>query len=174
MWASALIACCFVFSDLRAAIEASLAFVPERSRLAEAIRNVLDLHAQGRSWEETRDEIEVRHGHYSFVHTINNTALDTAALLWGDGEFTRTIGLAVEGGWDTDCTGATTGSIFGSAFGAGSLPSHWVDPLGDRIRSAIASFDNSSISDLVERTQALIRRHDDRKEQADAGGASRA
>ena len=36
MWASALIACTFVYPDLRGAIEASLAFVPERSRLAEA------------------------------------------------------------------------------------------------------------------------------------------
>ena len=52
----------------------------------------------------------MRYGHYSFVHTVNNAALVTAALLWGEGDFTRTIGLAVQGGWDTDCTGATAGS----------------------------------------------------------------
>ncbi|MGZ8611086.1 MAG: ADP-ribosylglycohydrolase family protein [Actinomycetota bacterium] len=171
MWASALIATCFVVGDLRSAIEASLAFVPERSRLAEAIRAVLDLHAQGRTWEETRDDIEVRHGHYSFVHTINNSAVVTAALLWGEGDFSRTIGLAVEAGWDTDCTGATTGSIFGAAFGAAALPSHWVDPLNDRISSAIANVDTSSISDLVERTMVLARRHGDEKEQTDASAA---
>lgn len=158
MWASALIACCFVAPDLRTAIETSLAFIPERSRLTEAVRHVLDLHDRGVTWDEVRDEIEVRHGHYSFVHTINNSAIVATASLWGDGDFTRTIGLAVEGGWDTDCTGATTGSMFGAKFGAEALPARWVEPLSDRIRSAIAGFDNSRISDLVERTLALARR----------------
>jgi ADP-ribosylglycohydrolase len=160
MWASALIASCFVAPDLPGAIQASLAFIPERSRLAEAIRHVLDLRARGLSWGEARDEIEVGYGHYSFVHTINNSTLVTAALLWGDGDFTRTIGLAVEGGWDTDCTGATTGSIFGAMYGSGALPGHWVEPLSDRIRSAIAGFDDSRISDLVERTRSLARRQE--------------
>jgi ADP-ribosylglycohydrolase len=166
MWASVLIACCFASPDLKTAIETSLGFIPERSRLAEAIRHVLELHAAGRSWTQTRDEIESRYGHYSFVHTINNSAIVTTALLWGQGDFSRTIGLAVEGGWDTDCTGATTGSIFGATFGAKALPPHWVDPLSDRIRSAIAGFDNSRISDLVERTEALVYEH--RKMRPDA------
>jgi ADP-ribosylglycohydrolase len=163
MWASALIACSFVIPDRRSAIEISLAFIPPRSRLAEAIRHILDLHEKDVSWDQMRDEVELAYGHYSFVHIINNSALVAAALLWGDGDFSRTIGLAVEGGWDTDCTGATTGSIFGATFGASALPSHWVDPLSDRIRSAIAGFDNSRISELVERTHGLARRHRDEK-----------
>ena len=159
MWAAALIACGFVASDLRRAIEASLAFVPDRSRLAEALRDVLTLHEQGRTWSEARDEIEARYGHYNGVHTINNAAVVAAALLWGAGDFSRTIGLAVEGGWDTDCNGATAGSVFGVTFGAGAIPSHWVDPLDDRIRSAIVGFDDVRISDLVDRTVVQARRH---------------
>jgi ADP-ribosylglycohydrolase len=174
MWASALIACSFVELDLRRAVEASLDFIPGRSRLAEGVRHVLDLHDQGVTWDDARDEIEVRYGHYSSVHTINNATNVTAALLWGEGDFSRTVGLAVEGGWDTDCTGATTGSIFGATFGARALPPHWVEPLSDRIRSAIAGFDNSQISDLVERTLAQARRHDDWKERASTGGADEA
>lgn len=161
MWAAALIACAFVVPDLRTAIEASLGSVPERSRLAEALRDVLAWHEQGQTWTQARDEIERGYGHYNGVHTINNAAVVAAALLWGAGDFSRTIGLAVEGGWDTDCNGATAGSVFGAAFGTGALPSHWVDPLDDRIRSAIVGFDDSRISDLVERTLAQVRRRRD-------------
>lgn len=155
MWAAALIAACFVTSDARSAIDISLDHVPTRSRLAEAIRDVSDLHAKGLDWEAARDEVEVRYGHYSFVHTVNNAALVTAALLWGEGDFTRTIGLAVQGGWDTDCTGATAGSIFGALHGAEALPGHWVDPLNDSVRSAIMGYDHSTLSDLAERTLRL-------------------
>jgi ADP-ribosylglycohydrolase len=158
LWAAALIAIAFVAPDLRAALEASVGFVPARSRLAEALRDVLAMHARGATWTEARDGIEERYGHYSGVHTINNAAVVAAALLWGDGDFSRTIGLAVEGGWDTDCNGATAGSVFGAAFGAGALPAHWVDPLEDRIRTAIIGFDGSRIGDLADRTLAQVRR----------------
>jgi ADP-ribosylglycohydrolase len=155
MWAAALIATCFVTDDVRKLLEASLAYVPPNSRLTEAVRLVLDLHAGNLDWEDARDELEARYGHYSFVHTVNNAAVVASALLWGDHDFSRTIGLAVQGGWDTDCNGATAGSAFGAMHGTSGLPSHWVDPLNDRVRSSIMGFDHSMLSDLAARTLRL-------------------
>ena len=157
LWAAALIAISFVIDDVRRALEVSLAFVPPRSRLAEAIGDVLRFREDGLEWEEARDAIEGRYyARYSFVHTVNNAALVSAALLWGDRDFTKTIGYAVQGGWDTDCTGATAGSIFGAMHGAGALPAHWVDPLNDLVRSSIMGFDRSRVSDLATRTMRLV------------------
>jgi hypothetical protein len=69
MWSAALIAACFVASDVRAALVASIEHIPPRSRLAEALRHVLDLHASGLGWPAARDAIQARYGHYSWVHT---------------------------------------------------------------------------------------------------------
>jgi ADP-ribosylglycohydrolase len=130
--------------------------VPPRSRLTEAIRYVFALRERGLGWEAARDELEERYGHYGFVHTINNAAVVAAALLWGEGDYTRTVGLAIQGGWDTDCNGATAGSAFGAMHGTGRLPGRWVEPLNDRVRSAVMGFDNSKIFDLAERTLRLV------------------
>ena len=158
MWVAAVIAAAFTAPTMRSALEAGLREIPPHSRLAEAIRGVFALCDQGLDWEAARDAMETRfYGTYSFVHTINNAAVVTAALLWGEGDFTRTIGLAVQGGWDTDCNGATAGSIFGAMHGAQALPDHWVQPLNNRIRSSLSGFDNSQISDLATRTVALAR-----------------
>jgi ADP-ribosylglycohydrolase len=115
---------------------------------------VLELHGRGVDWEDARDRLEIELGHYSFVHTINNAAAVTAALLWGEADFTRTTGLAVQAGWDTDCNGATAGSAFGALHGTAAIPSRWTEPLADHIRSAIFDFDHSRISDLALRTVA--------------------
>lgn len=156
-WAAGLIAAAFSAETMRDALDAACALVPPRSRLAEALRFVDELHARNLDWEAARDELEVRYGALSFVHTIQNAAVVAAALLWGDGDFTRTIGLAVQAGWDTDCNGATAGSVFGAMHGTEALPERWVAPLNDTIRSAIFNCDGSRISDLAQRTAALAK-----------------
>jgi len=155
MWAAALLACAFTADSARAALEASLLHVPPRSRLAEVVRDVLDQHTEGITWEESLARIQASYGHYSWVHTLNNAALVTAALLWGEGDYTRTVGLTVMGGWDTDSNAATTGSVAGVLLGRGGLAPHLVDPLHDRTRSALFGFDDSRISDLAARTCRL-------------------
>jgi ADP-ribosylglycohydrolase len=157
MWAAALIAASFGERTMAAALDSALAVLPPRSRLAEALRGVANLRADGFSWESARDVLEERHGALSPVHTINNAAVAAAALLWGEGDFTSTIGLAVQGGWDTDCNGATAGSAFGAMHGAAALPTRWTTPLEDRIASALSGFDGARISELAARSLAVAR-----------------
>ena len=156
LWAAALIAACFVAPDVRSALVASLQHLPPRSRLAETLGHVLDLHVSGLDWPAAREVIEARYGHYSWVHTIPNAAVVAAGLLWGDGDFARTVGLVVQAGWDTDSNGATAGSAYGVLRGAAALPPAFTEPLGDLVHSAIAGYDKARISDLAERTLRLI------------------
>ena len=157
MWAAALIAASFAERTMAAALDAALGVVPPRSRLADALRGVAALHARGSSWESARDALEERHGALQPVHAINNATVVAAALLWGEGDFTRTIGLAVQGGWDTDCNGATAGSAFGAMHGAGALHSRWTAPLEDRVTSALLGFDGVRISELAARSLSVAR-----------------
>ncbi len=52
---------------------------------------------------------------HHWVHVLPNAALLAAALTHADGDFTRSIGNAVSGGWDTDSNGATAGSLADSS-----------------------------------------------------------
>jgi len=152
MWAAALIAASFAERSTAAALDSALAVVPLRSRLAEALVGVRGMHADGLGWEDARDRLEERCGALSPVHAVNNAAVVAAALLWGEGDFSRTVGLAVQGGWDTDCNGATAGSAYGAMHGTRALPRSWTDPLDDRVRSAVCGFDGARITALAERT----------------------
>ena len=90
-----------------------------------------------------------------WIHTIPNAAVLTAGLLYGDGDFTRTITLTVRGGLDTDSNGATAGSVAGVLTGADAIPAQWKEPLEDTVRSAVFGFDGVRISELAERTVQL-------------------
>jgi len=92
------------------------------------------------------------YGGYHWVHTINNAAFVVLGLLYGGGDLGRSVSISVMAGFDTDCNGATAGSVVGAMLGAKALPGDWVTPLGDRVRSILAGFSESSISDLARRT----------------------
>lgn len=151
MFFAALIAACLVQDDLQAAIETALAEIPANCRLTEAVRDVLAWSAAG-GWEQTWDRIEGKYGRYHPVHTINNAALVLMGLLHAEGDFTRAIGVAVMGGLDTDCNGATAGSVLGALLGAKALPAKWVEPLHDTLHSALDGMNVNRISDLAART----------------------
>jgi len=152
MAVAAMIAEAFVAADVRQIIAAGLAVIPPSSRLAEAIRFSVGTAGRLDDFEQAVDAVYARYGHYHWVHTINNATIVVLALLYAGGEYERAIGQAVTGGWDTDCNGATVGSIMGTMLGRRGIPAKWSAPLRDRVRSSMAGFDDSSIEDLIHRT----------------------
>jgi len=152
MFAAAMVSAAFATRDIREIIEIGLSEITEKSRLAEAARDVLAWSGEHGDWREAWGEVMAKYGGYHWVHTINNAAFVLLGLLYGGGDLGKSISIAVMAGFDTDCNGATVGSIVGAMLGARRLPGEWVEPLRDRVRSIVAGFDNSRISDLAVRT----------------------
>jgi len=163
MFVSAMISAAFVMDDVEKIIEAGLSVIPKKSRLAEAVRDVMDWSKKYSDWREAWSKINEKYGHYHPVHTINNAAIVVMGLLYGGGDYSKSIAISVMGGWDTDCNGATTGSIMGVMLGAKNLPDKWIKPLNDRIRSFVIGYDNSRISDLAKRTLKITKKILERK-----------
>ncbi|MCX7599438.1 MAG: ADP-ribosylglycohydrolase family protein [Armatimonadetes bacterium] len=152
MFFAALIAAALSADDLREAIAAAAAEIPVRCRLRECIDDCLEWCRQDDDWKITWERINAKYGHYHPVHTINNAALVLMGLLHSGGDFSRAICIAVMGGWDTDCNGATAGSVMGALLGAKGIPPHWVDPLNDILESSLQGMNFNRISDLAART----------------------
>jgi len=133
-------------------LQTGLSVIPQKSRLAEAIWNVMQWYreAQG-DWVGVCDKIYENYGDQPFAGTVNNLAIVALAILHGNLDHTKTITTAVMCGLDTDCNGGTSGSIVGAAIGKNGIEPRWYEPFHDRIKSAVASFGEGSISDLIER-----------------------
>lgn len=154
MFFGALIAACFATDDLHEALQTALAEIPERCRLAAAVRECIDWCAEDATWEQTWERIIEKYGHYHSVHTINNALLCVMGLLHSGGDMREAICIAVMGGLDTDCNGATLGSVMGALLGESGVPGDLSGPLNDTLETALSGMAVMRISDLVERTLA--------------------
>ncbi len=158
MFFGALIAACFATDDLSEALSVALAEIPANCRLAEAVCECLAWCEQDESWEQTWDRIMADYGHYHRVHTINNALLCVMGLLHGKGDLRRSVAIAVMAGLDTDCNGATVGSVMGALLGAQGVTDDLAGPLNDTLETALSGMSRMAISELAERTLAVALR----------------
>ncbi len=162
MFVAAMIAAGFALTDPLQVVQAGLAEIPRRSRLHAEMEQVIEICRKHKfafaAFEPVLDEIYALLGHYHAVHTNNNAALVVAALLLGQDDFEKVITLAVMGGWDTDCNGATAGSIFGAMFGAKAIPAKWSDPLHDTLYSRIFDYHPIAITECARRSLAIAQK----------------
>ena len=92
---------------------------------------------------------------FDWCLTIPNAMLVTACILWHT-SFEEAIGAAVLSGFDTDCNGATAGSLLGLCHGLAKIGPAWRESFAPVIRTSVHSYHEFSLDDLVERTLALV------------------
>ena len=132
---AAMEAAAFVISDVRQLIQIGLAHIPETSRMAKTVRLVVDCFDSGKSAEETRDIIVKENADIGdgWFQAPSNVGFVVLGLLYGKGDFKKSMLYAINCGDDTDCTGATIGSIMGILYGTKGIPKDWMEHIGEKI-----------------------------------------
>lgn len=158
MFVAAMIAAAFVESNPLRIVEIGLSEIPQNCRLAHDVQQAVKI-AQGTNDQLVLvEQIWEAFKHYDPVHTNNNAALVAASLVFAKGDFNVAVTTSVLGGWDTDCNGATVGSILGATLGAKKLPDHWVKPLHDTLYSAVTGFHPIAISECARRSYEVFKK----------------
>ena len=76
-------------------------------------------------------------GDWKWVHADVNGAACALALLYGEGDFSKTICIATMCGYDNDCNSGTVGAIMGAMIGEKAIPQRWKDPIHDIYHSGL-------------------------------------
>ena len=125
----------FVLDDIRKCIDIGLACIPETSRVAKSVRFAVEAYDKGMTPRETRDAIQQMNADIGdgWFEAPSNVAYVILGLLFGEGDFKKSMIAAINCGDDTDCTGATLGATLGILNGMKGIPEDWVEYLGDEI-----------------------------------------
>ncbi len=150
--------------------------VGDAGPFAEGMRDVIAWHEQYDNWRDCRRRIHEKYWAYkkgdyaapvSVVSSLQNGLCGVMAVLYGQGDFLRTTGIAVSAGYDCDNQAATCGGLIGVMHGAGCIPDaltkefllrgRWDKPFNDQYlnysRDGLPIV--TKISDIVERIAAV-------------------
>jgi ADP-ribosylglycohydrolase len=77
-------------------------------------------------------------------------------LLWGDLDFEKSVCRAVTCAFDTDCNGATVGSVVGLVLGATRMPHKWIGPIRDTLQTGIHGMFEVKLSGVARQSCDLV------------------
>jgi hypothetical protein len=126
----------FTTNDIPYIVKEALKTIPRESNYHQCISDVIRWHTQyPNDWKQTWFEVEKKWSSdiscpegvfYPFnIDATVNSAYVVIGLLYGQGNFAKTIDIATRCGQDADCNPSTAGGILGTVLGYDQIPAYW-------------------------------------------------
>jgi len=157
----------FFEKDIRKLISIGLEALPKDCRYAATVNEMIELHKKfPGSWYAARQEMAQKYyvNEPDMTKTIWNANLNGAcailAMLYGEGDFQRTLDLACAMGFDADNQAATLAGLMGVINGMKGLPENlylpiegWKEPFNNNYVN-ITRYDlpDAKITDIIDQT----------------------
>ena len=168
MFISAMYTQAFFAENVREVVENGLKAIPAQSLYAQLIRDVIRWHDENpNDWLKTWHLVQSKWGEvdhcpdgYQKPFNIDaklNGGYVVIGLLYGDGDFYKTMNFATRCGQDADCNPANAAGILGTLLGAQGIPTEWRDPLHNTYwNKTLAGSPDSYEIDALARDTALV------------------
>jgi hypothetical protein len=140
VYIAAMYSLAFVSADVERVVEEALNVLPPESGFARCVRDVVACYrSDPADWKKAWLAVERKWaedvGCPDFVFRPGNIdarvngAYVVIGLLYGRGDFGRTLEIATRCGQDSDCNPASAGGILGTMLGWSGIPAVWRDPV---------------------------------------------
>ena len=126
----------FFEKDVEKLVQMAIERVPNEGPFAEGMRDVVKWHKQYDNWRDTRRKIHEKYYKYkkgsyeapvSVVSSLQNGLCGIMAILYGEGDYMKTVGIAASAGYDCDNQAATCGALIGIRNGLSGLGDKAID-----------------------------------------------
>ena len=140
VYVGAMYSLAFVSDDVKFIVTEALKTIPSQSVFYQCMADVIKWHKQyPNDWKQTWLECEKKWSQdvgcpagvfVPFnIDAVINSAYVIIGLLYGEGDFFKTIDISTRCGQDSDCNPATAGGILGTMLGYSNIPEKWMKNL---------------------------------------------
>lgn len=136
VYVGAMYSLAFVSDDIEFIVNEALKTIPAGTKFHNCISDVIKWHKQyPDDWHQTWLQLQKKHsedvgcpdGVFSAfdIDATINSAYIVLGLLYGNGNFTRTLEISTRAGQDSDCNPSSAGGILGTMMGYNNIPAYW-------------------------------------------------
>lgn len=128
----------FVEPDIDRLLETGMAQIPADCLITRMVTDIRAWHREETDWRRARERLAGTYGYDRYggnCHVIPNHGLIVLALLYGGGDWDRSMMIVNTCGWDTDCNSGNLGALLGIRGGLAAFEGvhDWRGPVADRL-----------------------------------------
>ncbi len=142
VYISAMYSLAFTSNDINYVVTEGLKMIPKESTFYQCINDVIQWHQKyPTDWKQTWFEIQRKwtaevgcpDGVFApfNIDAKVNAAYIVLGLLYGQGDFSKTMEVSTHAGQDSDCNPSSAGGILGTLLGYDKIPAYWKLGLAD-------------------------------------------
>jgi len=146
--------------DIVKIIRQACEYLPPVSKVREAVLLTLERYQAGGSLAVLREELIRRYADANFSHAVINIAFTIAGMLYAEMDFLKSMVMAVELGFDTDCTGATSGAIVGIIRGFKAIQKQYQLKFDEKVMVGWGAQDIQAPATITEMTEQILKLND--------------
>ncbi len=136
VYVAAMYSLAFVSSDVNFVVNEALKAIPAESEFYKCMSDVIKWHSEfPDDWTQTWDLVEKNWSNDigcpdGVFNDFNidakiNAAYILVGLLYGEGDYSKTLDVSTRCGQDSDCNPASAGGILGTMLGYSNIPEEW-------------------------------------------------
>ncbi len=133
----ACISAAFSNTSIESVINIGLSYLPKNSTYRQVAQAVINFYKQNsKDFRACYDMLNEHWGYDRYpgvCHIIPNAGVCILAMLYGEGDFNRTIEIATMCGWDTDCNAGNVGTVLGVMCGIKGIKKSYRQPINDGV-----------------------------------------
>ena len=160
VYVAAMYSLAFISDDVEVIVKEGLKSIPEQSDFYKCISDVIGWHQKyPDDWKSTWFECEKKwssdigcpDGVFKpfNIDAKINSAYIAIGLLYGNGDYGKTIDISTRCGQDSDCNPASAAGILGTMLGYSSIPDYWKQGL-DKVEDMDFKYTTISLNDVYE------------------------
>ncbi|HEX8607101.1 MAG TPA: ADP-ribosylglycohydrolase family protein [Pedobacter sp.] len=126
----------FTSNDVNVVVNQALQTIPKNTSFYRCIADVIGWHQKyPQDWKQTWFEVQKKYSAENScpegifaplnIDAKVNSAYVVMGLLYGNGDFAKTLEIATRTGQDSDCNPSSAGGILGTMLGYEKLPDYW-------------------------------------------------
>ncbi|MCG2616547.1 ADP-ribosylglycohydrolase family protein [Terrimonas sp. NA20] len=135
VYVGAMYSIAFTSNDVAFVVKEALKTIPAQSEFHQCISDVIKWHKQYPDWHSTWFELQKKWANDMItpqgvfvpfnIDAKINAAYVVMGLLYGNGDFSKTLDISTRAGQDADCNPSTAGGVLGTILGYNKIPAYW-------------------------------------------------
>lgn len=146
----------FVMSDEKEIVKTAISCIPKDSEYYSVVKFAYDSCLKHSDWHDALRDCQEKYIKYNWIHAYPNACCEIIALMYGDGDFDKTLNIVTMCGIDADCNAGMIMPVLGIQKGMRIIPKRLIVPAFDKLVTYMRSYEEIMLDDLVNDTLNYI------------------